>query len=105
MKVLSNFWHLFTGTFQKIVRYSVHVNTAKIEKTRVLMKLGHISDVMVFLSIAFLDVPNITSNLTSTSGQVQDHQDRESDGMQELLQAAFERAASMPSVELDAHLQ
>jgi hypothetical protein len=52
-------------------------------------------------SIAFVDVPNIAVNLT-TSGPVQDCQDDgESDGMQELLHAAFGRAASMSSGETD----
>ncbi|XP_021302504.1 uncharacterized protein LOC110430009 isoform X4 [Sorghum bicolor] len=50
--------------------------------------------------IALADVPNIAGNLT-TSGPIRDHQDRGSDGMQELLHAAFGRIASMSSVEED----
>nr|TKW00222.1 hypothetical protein SEVIR_8G094400v2 [Setaria viridis] len=50
-------------------------------------------------SIAFVDVPNITT--LPASGTVQGRQDGESDSMQELLHAAFGRAAGMPQGEAD----
>uniref|UniRef100_K4A171 Transposase-associated domain-containing protein n=1 Tax=Setaria italica TaxID=4555 RepID=K4A171_SETIT len=50
-------------------------------------------------SIAFVDEPNITT--LPASGIVQGCQDGESDSMQELLHAAFGRAAGLPQGEAD----
>lgn len=51
-------------------------------------------------SIELADVPNISANLTN-SGPIRDRQDGRLDDMQELLQAAFGRAASIIGAEAD----